>query len=210
MKKMIQILALSAMSLCTCAYADNQFYIGLGAGYAGAEDMPQGDTFANVDGVTSQGDSSETASNYGGRIAVGYLWDTQTDFAYGLETAAAYYGVTKYSNDAASVEMNYYGLELLGVGELSFDKLRLIGKAGISDEQFHPTKKNIENNPNFTSSQQVLPEVGAGLAYSFTQDLQVGITYYHTFGTQVSFNSDGDATKLPSVDLVLLEMAYFL
>lgn len=212
MKKMTEILMLGtlAMALCGSVYADNQFYVDLGAGYAAAEDMPTPSSFVNVEGVTILGTVGKTDSNYGGRLALGYLWNRESSVAYGIETAAASYGMTKYSNDAASVEMNYYGLELLGVGQVNLDKLRLIGKVGASDEQFHPTKKNIENNPNFTSSEQVLPEVGAGIAYLFTPNFQLGLSYYHTFGNTVGFESDADATNLPSVNLVFLEMSYFL
>lgn len=211
MKKIFSTLLLaSVIGTVVSAYADNQFYVGLGLGYAGAEDMPANGSFNDVDGVLPLGSTSKTTDNYGGRVALGYMWDRQASFSYGVETAAAYYGVSKYANDAASVDMNYYGLELLGVGQLNLDKLRLIGKLGMSDEQFHPTKSNIENNPEFTSSEQVLPEVGGGIAYLFTPDLQVGVTYYHTFGNAVSFDNDADATALPSVNLVLLEMSYCL
>lgn len=203
------VLGVSAIGAAVSAHADDQFYVGLGAGYAAAQNMPASGSFEKIEGVPL-GIPGKTESNYGGRVALGYMFDLQADFSYGLEAAAAYYGVTKYSNALASVEMNYYGLELLGVGQLNLDKLRLIGKVGASDEQFHPTKSNIKKNPNFTSSEQVLPEVGAGIAYLFTPSFQLGLNYYHVFGNDVTFNNDSDATALPSVNLVLLEMSYFL
>ena len=211
-KKILSMLlfGVSVIGVAVSGYAENQIYVDLGAGYAAAQDMPATGSFVNIDGVIPSGTVGKTDTNYGGRVALGYMWNTEADFSYGLETAAASYGMTKYSNAAASVEMNYYGLEFLGVGQINMDKLRLIGKIGGTDEQFHPTKKNIENNPNFTSSQQVLPEVGAGIAYLFTPNFQVGLSFYHTFGNTVSFESDADATALPSVNLGLLELAYFL
>lgn len=212
MKKIFStlVLGVSIVGAAATGYADNQFYLNLGAGYAAAENMPAASTFSDIDGVLPLGTDGKTEDNYGGRFAVGYMWDTESAFSYGVETAAAYYGVTKYSNSEASVDMNYYGLELLAVGQVNIDKLRLIGKVGATDERFHPTKTNIEDNPEFTSSQQVLPEVGAGIAYLFTPNFQLGLSYYHTFGNDVSFDNNASATNLPSVDLVLLEMSYFL
>lgn len=212
MKKTFSAILLSAsvMGIGVSGYAMNNFYVNLGAGYAAAQNMPSAGSFEQIEGVIPLGTPGKVEDNYGGRVALGYMWNTDTHVSYGLETAAAYYGVTKYSNAVAGVDMNYYGIEFLGVGQLNFDKLRLIGKIGATDEQFHPTKNNIENNPNFTSSQEVLPEVGAGLAYAFTPNFQLGVSYYHTFGNDVTFNNDTDATNLPSVNLVLLEMSYFL
>lgn len=204
------VLGVSVISLAVSAHADNKLYTSLGLGYAAPEDMPKASTFDEIFGVIPAGTSGRTDDNYGGRIAIGYMLNTEATLSYGLETAAAYYGVSKYSNNVSSVEMNYYGLELLGVAQLSLDKVRLIGKLGASDEQFHPTKSNIQNNSGFTSSQQVLPEVGAGIAYMFTPSLQVGLSFYHVFGSDVSFDNNADATALPSVNLGLLEIAFFL
>ena len=211
-KKILSMLVFGAsvIGMTISGYAENQPYLGLGLGYAAPQDMPAANTFGEIGGVVPTGTAGRTDNNYGGRAALGYMLDVESDLAYGIETAAAYYGMTKYSNDSASVEMNYYGLELLGVMRLSIDKLRLIGKIGFSDEQFHPTKTNIENNPGLTSNQQILPEVGAGIAYLFAPNLQVGLSYYHTFGNSVSFDNNGAATNLPSVNLGLLEMTYSL
>lgn len=196
-----------AMSACATLSADPRFYADLGFGYSALESMPEADGFSDFFGVIPVGDATSTANNYGGRLAAGLMWDTDATLAYGVEIAAAYYGVDKYSNDASSVEMNYYGIELLGVAQLNIDKVMLIGKAGVTDEQLHPTKSNI-NNSGLTDSQEILPEVGAGIAYAITPSFQVGVTYYHTFGNTVTFNSSSDVQNLPSVDMTLLEVKY--
>lgn len=210
MKKIVAILAVGSflMSASQISYGNYQPYADIGVGYSSPTAMPAGETFNNLDGVVPEGTASSTATQYGGRLALGILWDTETAVAYGLEAAAALYGIDKYSNESANVEMNYYGLELLGVLQFNLDKLHLIVKGGASDEQLHPTKTNIDNT-GLTDSQQVLPEVGAGIAYSFTQNTQLGLSYYHTFGNTVSFNSTGDATNLPSVNMGLLELVVF-
>jgi len=211
MKKTVHALAFGAliMSMCASLHAEYRPYVDLGFGYSGLTSMPEGDDFGDLAGVVPAGTGTSTPDNYGGRVAAGLLWNTQETLSYGLEAAAAYYGVDKYANDAASVEMNYYGLEFLGVAQLNLDKLRLIAKAGVTDEQLHPTKSNI-NNSSFTDSQQILPEVGAGVAYAITPNLQLGLTFYHTFGSTVSFDNTGEACNLPSVNMSLLEFMYLL
>ncbi len=211
MKKILStlIFGASVMSIAASGYADYRPYIDLGVGYAEALNMPDGNDFSNLGGVLPVGTSSSTANNYGGRLAAGVMWDTETLLAYGIEAAAASYGMTKYANDASSVEMNYYGLELLGVAQINAGKVRLIGKAGAVLEQLHPTKGNI-NNEGLNDSQQVLPEVGAGIAYAFTPHFQLGLTFYHTFGNDVSFNDTAGAENLPSVDLAFLEAMYMV
>lgn len=208
MKKIIKTVISSALLLGVgaSAYADYRPYGDIGVGYAAAVDMPDGNSYNDLPGVVPTGESSSSATNYGGRVAIGVLWDVETKFSYGVEAAGAYYGVTKYSNPTSSVEMNYYGLELLGVAQWNMDKLHLIAKAGATDEQLHPTKNNIDNNEQLQDSEQVLPEVGAGFSYSFTPNVQLGLMYYHTFGGNVSFDTTGDATTLPSVNMGLLEL----
>lgn len=211
MKKKFSTLVFGAslMSIAASGYADYRPYIDLGVGYAEALNMPSGSDFSDLGGVIPVGEGNSTTNNYGGRISAGIMWDTETILAYGIEAAAASYGMTKYSNDASSVEMNYYGLELLGVTQINAGKVRLIGKAGASLEQLHPTKANI-NNSGFNDSQQVLPEVGAGIAYAFTPHFQLGVTCYHTFGSDVSLQDTASAENLPSVNMAFLEAMYMV
>ncbi len=212
MKKKFSTLVIggaSLMSIAASGYADYRPYIDLGVGYAQAVDMPEGSEFSELGGIIPVGTADSTPTNYGGRLAAGLLWDVETVLAYGIEAAVASYGMTKYSNDASSVEMNYYGLELLGVTQVNVGKVRLIGKAGVSLEQLHPYKTNI-NNEGLNDGEAILPEVGAGIAYAFTPSFQLGITCYHTFGQDVSFQDTANAENLPSVNMAFLEAMYMV
>lgn len=203
------VVSVSLMSVAGLSYADHYFYADLGLGYAAASNMPDSEDFNQLPGTDAVGSLDRTRNNYGGRIGIGVMWDANAWLSYGLETAGAYYGVTKYSNAASSVEMNYYGIECLGVARFNMNKFHLLLKAGMTDERMHPTKSNI-NNADFDGNNQVLPEVGMGIAYSVTPNLLVGLSYYHTFGDDVSFTSTETAENLPSVDMGFLEFLYFM
>jgi opacity protein-like surface antigen len=211
MKKIVATLAgISLLGIAaSAAAAEYSPYVDLGFGYSAPENMPSASEINNFPGIVPVGTPTSSADNYGGRIALGILWDTETTLAYGLEGGVAYYGMVKYSNLVSSVDMNYYGIELLGVAQFNIAKLHLVLKGGATEEQLHPTKTNIDNS-SFEDSNQVLPEVAAGIAYSVTENLEVGVSYYHVFGYTVNFNSTGSAENLPSVSMGLLELQYLL
>lgn len=210
MKKVfLTLMGASLISAAAMSYADYSPYVDLGFGAANREDMPSSGALNDLPDVVPVGTGTSDESNYGARLALGVLWNPEMTVSYGLEAGVAYYGMTKYSNDISDVEMNYYGIELLGVTQLNLDKLHLLLKAGVTDEQLHPTKSNIDD-ADLSDSNTVLPEVGAGIAYSVAPDFQIGLSYYHTFGQDVSFDSNGEAENLPAVDMALLEIVYHL
>lgn len=208
-KGFLTLASISLISIAATTYADYSPYARLGFGAASREDMPSSDALNDLPDVVPVGTGTSDDSNYGARLAFGVLWNPEMKVSYGLETAIAYYGMTKYSNDTSDVEMNYYGIELLGVMQFNLDKLHLLMKAGATNEQLHPTKSNIDDS-GLSDSNTILPEVGAGIAYSMASDFQLGVSYYHTFGQDVSFDSNGQADNLPSVDMVFLELTFYI
>ncbi len=210
MKKIFST-ACAAMSMIavTACYADYRPYIDVGIGYAAPQSMPNSVDYTLLEGVVIEGYPGRTDENYGGRAVFGILWDVSNFVAYGLEGGAAYYGSTKYTTSTSTLTMHYYGLELLGVAQFTFDKLHFTLKAGGTDEQMQPAEDNMRDT-NLHDSNTVVPEVGASIAYSFTPSLQLGLSYYHTFGQDVNFNNNGDAESLPSINMGLLEFTYFI
>lgn len=197
------------LSSAPCFADSYKIYADLGAGYAAPQSMPNAYSYQLLNGTEVSGTPNRTDETLGGRATLGFLWDAKTALAYGVEAGAAYYGTTKYSTNQSTLNMHYYGIEFLGVAQLNIDLLHLIFKAGVTDEQMQPTKSTMPAS-QLQDSNTVLPEVGLGLAYSLRPDLQLGLSYYHTFGHNVNFNSNGAAENLPSMNMGLLELTYFV
>ena len=206
MKKRAFGLLVSIALVSSGAFAARpQVYVDVGVGHADQQAMPAEDEFSTISDTS--GTLSSSNQDLGGRVAVGLGWGTGKYTSVGMELGAAVYGANKYSQGNTSLNLNYYGIELLGVGKLHLSKVLLIGKAGLTNERVHPEKDNLDND-NIESDSTILPEVGAGLGFNISKHAQLSTIYYHTFGQDVSFNTASDATALPSINLVFLELSF--
>lgn len=206
-------LFLSAACIGTGAFAAYpSVYIDIGGGYASQQAMPSAGEFANISGVSSGSSTSSTSENLGGRAAIGLDWATGQRTSFGIELGAAAYGSTKYSQENASLDLNYYGYEFLGVGRLHLSKMALIFKGGIVEEMMNPGKDNVGNSGTLDlvkDSETILPEVGLGLGYQAGKHAQLSTMYYHTFGEDVSFDTQTGANNLPSINAFDLELTLY-
>lgn len=220
MKKLALALALTGMLSFTATFAASSskpadqgagphLYVFLGAGYADQESMPSAADFTSLSGVDNSGTTDRDDQQMGGRAGIGLMWNTFSCFDMGVELAGAIYGSEKYSNGSDSIEFNYYGIELLGVGQLNFDKFHIIGKLGVTNERLHPAKENVSND-NITSTSTVNPEVGLGIGFTLTSQSELNLTAYHVVGNDVSFNSDTAAVNLPSIDSMFLQWTRYI
>ena len=213
MKKIGYSLLACTAFIGTSAFAMTapSLYFTLGAGYAEQQAMPGADEFANISNVTAGTATSSSTQEMGGRVGIGIDWTTGKYTSAGVELAAALYGSSTYDQDNASLELNYYGTELLGVGRLHLGKMALIGKAGVVNESVHPSKSNFgaTGGENIQDDSEVLPEVGAGLGYQVGKHTQLSAMYYHTFGHDVSFDTQSSATNSPSINVIDLEIGYY-
>lgn len=202
-------LLVSGVLLGTSAFATvtlPSLYVSIGGGYAEQLSMPGAGDFASISGTT--GATSSSSQELGGRTAIGLNWQTSQRTSAGLELGAAIYGSQKYSQNNTSLDLNYYGIELLGVGTYSLGKLALIGKAGLTNERVHPEKDNLSND-NIESNDTVLPELGAGFGIKMNEHVQLSAMYYHTFGQDVSFATATESTELPSINAFDLELGFY-
>jgi hypothetical protein len=178
----------------------------LGFGYTEALDMPSADDYAVISPVDTGLDSTRT--NYGGRIALGALWNTDKFLSPGLEIGAASYGSYKYSSSANSIQMDYYGIEFLALVQANMKNLKFILKAGLDDERMDMTATGI-TTPGMDNNSAISPEFGVGIGYKFTPKLQLNATYYRVVGDNVNFNNSSDADNLPSFNIAFLEATYY-
>lgn len=207
--KNMKYVFMTGLLMSAAAFADDgKIYLDVGVGYSQRQNMPTSAEYELLPGVGASGTSTQTDENEGGRAVIGMLWGTEAAVAYGAEVGAAYYGTNKYSTNSSSATLHYYGIEFLGVTQFNIDKWHVILKAGGTDEQLQVTQDNAEDT-GLSDNNMVLPEVGAGIAYSFTPNLRLGLSYYHVFGQDVTFNNNADAENLPSVNMGLLEFSYF-
>jgi hypothetical protein len=177
----------------------------LGFGYSEAIDMPSTQSYADL----SVNDSAATASrdNYGGRVALGALWNTDKFLSSGLEVGAASYGSYKYSSANSSIEMDYYGIEFLALVQANMKNLKLIFKAGVDDQRMEMSTSGIVAS-GLENNSALSPEFAAGIGYEVTPKLQINATYYHIVGEDVNFTNSSDANNLPSFNIAFLEATY--
>jgi hypothetical protein len=147
---------------------------------------------------------------WGGRIAAGAMHHTASPWSFSAEAGWGYYGQTKASNTALTVNntVDLYGMDILVGTMYHFDQVDIFGKAGgmIENTRISRQISNIANieGANYAGSSRivrtvsnVLPELSVGGIYNFTDHLGISVAYFYAFGENVKMTTNRTTTETP-------------
>lgn len=172
--------------------SNNQYYLSLQAGYGGMN---------TIDGKS--GSLGEGAASF--RFSGGYLFAINNNLQIGPELG--YFAYPKYTYTIGSqnvADFKGYTIDLLANARYHFNNQWYgFAKAGAA---YATQESNVYPLPGVsvnTKKSTILPEVSAGLGYSFNKNVSLDLSYTHIFGQK-----DAKADKVATVSAWLLGVNY--
>jgi len=228
-------LSLSAFALAVSAqvkpviYINNNSgaYVGIQAGIGGM-DTKKSDANDFVDASASSVELKEELRNgIAGRIYGGYLFPINSKFSAGAELGYAMYPKNKDTLTLTFFDGIYAFnhtfksryVDLLGVAKYNItDNFNIFGKFGgayvMQKFSVNTTINNADTSGYNVKNNKLLPEVAAGIGYSFAQNFSVDLTYAHVFGKSVdtgkvfTCEDDNKHVNVASVNTLMLGASY--
>ena len=125
-------------------------------------------------------------------VGAGYLANMPKNFSLGAEISYENWNNNKYSihnstGSGSDTVFNYsgYPINFMAIGMYHFNKLLSADiKAGIAYQHQKVTVSGAQNLSKSDSA--LLPKIGVGLNYNFTDKIVTSVTYEHAFGSTIS------------------------
>lgn len=210
------VMLLTTSSALAYSYvSENQFYVGIGAGYGGMLTYrPQNLPVAANNNTQYTAFTANNGVAY--RAEVGYLWAKAHD-QYGLEIGYMGYPKNTYDVDYVTPTLVYkgYTTDLLVVLKHNYSSgLNIFGKIGaayVTQRLINPQENNasapdtsVNGKSIFCTNSKILPEVALGLGYNLSQHLGIDLSANYVFagssGQDLAVASNADsANKIASV-----------
>lgn len=161
-----------------------------------------------LNGFTINGHAPTLNKNgWGGRLSVGVDRPYNQKFSLNAEIGGGFYGTTGMHNPASGVfsTLRITGYDVLAGGTYHMHYIDLFGDFGFMVQTLLSTMQR-DNGQRFpggvfagttighSTQTQVLPELKAGAAYNYNQNLSVTLAYMYAFGSNVSGNIVSTAT----------------
>ena len=168
-----------------------------------------------LNGFTINGHSPTLSKDgWGGRLSVGIDRPYNEKFSLNAEIGGGFYGTTSMNNLASGVSstLRITGYDVLAGGTYHMQYIDLFGNFGFMAQTLLSTmqRNNGQRFPGgvfagttkgHSTQTQVLPELKAGAAYNFNQNLSVTLSYMYAFGSDVSGTIISTATDVPPTSI---------
>ncbi|OAJ35725.1 outer membrane protein [Piscirickettsia salmonis] len=152
-------------------------------------------------GLPSQSQLSSTKadeSNFGGRVAVGYMYDIDPMWGIGGEIGYGMYGETDYG--IGDMKSSAWDVSAVGTWHIA-PQFNVFAKAGMAYNDLA-----VSVGTGHVDETKWQPLLGIGAGYNFNPHLQVNLTYTHVFGD--SFDTGSVTLDPPELNSVLLGLRY--
>lgn len=185
MKKIL--IALFLTSLATVSFANKNYYAGLNLGYANTHY-----------GEGSLGANPET-TGVGFRLFGGYELTQNFSFELGYTHLPSAKG-----DSVRELRQQAYDLSAVGRYPLGSGGLSLYAKLGLAYEQ---AKKDFSTTGQ-SYANKIRPAYGMGVADVFSPNISFNVQWWRIQGKGEAFNGINVDSKLPSVDMFTVGVAY--